>query len=235
MDGNDDGIGVNDRKASEAYVAALKQWDEGRVDETVRRLRRARMERGPCASTRAWLDKPLDLWLERLRQGRVDLDEETMGALAVGMNEILSIRDVMILSMLHGEERCDRETLMRLSSRPRLDSSRALVRELLVEAYRDEDGPDLDRCQSGVTMLVAMSRIMPPRMRVQQHATLGYMLWWMGDSRAPLYALRALADDRRCVLAALVLGACEDGMCPASVERETETGEEECDVCSGRT
>ena len=217
MDGQEHGVHVRDREASGEYVACLPRWDERRVERTVERLRRARLERGPCAATRAWLDGPLDLWLERLRQGRVDLDEETMGALAVGMNQVLSIRDAMILSLLHGEERCGRKTLMRLASRPRADSSRALVRELLVEAFEDEEGPDLERCQSGVTMLSAMAAIMPPAARVQQHATLAYMLWWTGDPRAPLYALRALADDGRCVLAALVLGACESGMHPASV------------------
>ena len=105
MDGQEHGVHVRDRKASEEYVASLPRWDELRVERTVERLRRARMERGPCAATRAWLDGPLDLWLERLRQGRVDLDEETMGALAVGMNQVLSIRDAMILSLLHDEDR----------------------------------------------------------------------------------------------------------------------------------
>lgn len=45
------------------------------------------------------------------------------------------------------------------------------------------------------------------KLQVQPLAIISYILWWMGDERAMLTAMRALAIDEECSLAAIVAAA----------------------------
>lgn len=197
------------------FLEGLDELDGDVVDELVGRLREGRREHGAQAGNNEWMDGPLDEWLDNIDHGRVDLDEETMAALAVGMHEVLAMRDALILSLIVDRSTCDRDALMTILSRPRTPPVSALVRDLMTAAFEDDSGPDRDRCQAGVTMFSAMTCLMPVSMTAQPFAAIAYVLWWLGDERAPFYALRSLAADEGCTLAAIVLGASERGLGPA--------------------
>lgn len=197
------------------FLDGLDELDGDVIDGLVGQLREERRERGPEAGNNEWMDGPLDEWLDNIDHGRVDLDEETMAAIAVGMHEVLAMRDALILSLIVDRAACDRDTLMAILSRPRTPPVSALVRDLMTAAFEGDDGPDMDRCQAGVTMFSAMACLMPLSMTAQPFAAIAYVLWWLGDCRAPVYALRSLAADEGCTLAAIVLGAAERGLGPA--------------------
>lgn len=209
------GVSADDRDGCARFLEGLDELDEAEAEGLARRLREMRREQGPEHANEQWMDGPLHAWLDRLERRCVDLDTQTLAAIAVGMREVLSIRDALILSMLFDAGRCGRRTLMGVLSRPRTDEVSNTVRDLLVTAFDDEHGPDVDRCQTGVTMLTAMTCLMPHSFGAQPFAAIAYILWWLGDSRAPLYALRSLEVDDRCSLAAIVLSASERGLCPA--------------------
>ena len=65
------------------------------MDELSMRLREDRRERGPRTAGAAWVDHPLDDWLEVLRDGK-QLPEASMMVLAVGMDQTLAIRDALV-------------------------------------------------------------------------------------------------------------------------------------------
>ncbi|NEG54476.1 DUF4192 domain-containing protein [Bifidobacterium platyrrhinorum] len=216
--------GVRSDRAGDcrAYLDGIDELDPAVVADMVRRLRDDRRAHGPAAANADWMDGPLDEWLGHLERGVVDLGEETLAALAVGMHEVLSMRDALILSMILDGDVCGRDTLMDVLSRPRTAEVSALVRDLLVKAFSDADLPDADRCRTGMVMLAAMTCLMPEGMAAQPFAAIAYVLWWLGDARAPAYALRSLAADERCTLAAIVLRAAERGLGPACAYPEAQ-------------
>ncbi|PLS27144.1 DUF4192 domain-containing protein [Bifidobacterium parmae] len=197
------------------FLEGLDELDADVIDGLVGRLRADRRERGPESGNNEWMDGPLDEWLDNIDHGRVDLDEETMATIAVGMHEVLAMRDALILSLIVDRAACDRDMLMTILSRPRTPPVSALVRDLMTAAFESDDGPDMGRCQAGITMFSAMACLMPLTMTAQPFAAIAYILWWLGDCRAPVYALRSLAADEGCTLAAIVLGASERGLGPA--------------------
>lgn len=52
------------------------------------------------------------------------------------------------------------------------------------------------------------------KLQVQPLAIISYILWWMGDGRAMLTAMRALAIDEECSLAAIVAAAIHGDLWP---------------------
>ncbi|OZG63390.1 hypothetical protein BLEM_0093 [Bifidobacterium lemurum] len=194
---------------------------EGRLDEDVleemTRLFRAQRRRdGHRKATVAWLDRPLDDWLANLDDGAVELSVDDMAAIAVGAHETLSIRDALILSMIADEESCPKTQLMEFASRPQLARSKRRMCELLSAAFEDEGlVPDMERCQTGVIMLLDIACAVPPELAVQPLAMVAYALWWMGDEHAILFATHCLAVDEECSLAAIVFSAINRGITPA--------------------
>ena len=57
-------------------------------------------------------------------------------------------------------------------------------------------------------------------LQAQPLAVISYLLWWMGDARAMLAAMRAVAIDEECSLAAIVIGAVHGGRWPAPARRD---------------
>ncbi|WP_236034397.1 DUF4192 domain-containing protein [Bifidobacterium saguinibicoloris] len=194
-------------------------YDDEAAERLARRLRESRREHGPERANADWMDGPLDAWLARLERRGAGPDRDTMAALAVGMREVLSIRDALILSMLFDDDECGRDVLMDILSRPRTKEVSSTVRDLLSAAFEDERGPNVERCRAGVGMLAAMAGLMPRAFCAQPYAAIAYVLWWLGDAGASAYALRSLALDDGCSLAAIVLGAASRGACPACARR----------------
>lgn len=184
------------------------------MDELSMRLREDRRERGPRTADAAWVDHPLDDWLEVLRDGK-QLPEASMMALAVGMDQTLAIRDALIVSIVTGAAGLDKEVLMGFASRPHAPEVCDWMGRMLTEAFTDEHGGvDGARCRAAVAALERMVAAVPERYRVQPLTIIAYVLWWLGDRRAPSYALQALAIDAGCSLAAIVLGALRRGAYP---------------------
>lgn len=208
-------VRADDPERCKEYLSGIGELGTDVIDDLVARLREDRRAHGPEEGVADWMDGPLDEWLDHIDHGYVDLDEETMAAIAVGMHEVLSMRDAIILSMIADRDVCDRDALMAILTRPRTAPVSDKVRELLTEAFENRRGPDLTRCQAGVTMLTGMTRLMPFAMCAQQFASIAYILWWLGDCRAAAYALRSLAADERCTLAAIILSAAQRGLGPA--------------------
>ncbi|OZG67513.1 hypothetical protein BEUL_1604 [Bifidobacterium eulemuris] len=190
--------------------------DEASLEEMTRLFRTQRRRDGHRKATSAWLDGPLDDWLANLDDGETELGGDDMAAIAVGMHETLSIRDALILSMITDEEACPKAQLMEFAARPQLSRSKRRMCELLSAAFEDEGiTPDVERCQTGVMMLLDIARAVPTDLAVQPLAVVAYALWWMGDEHAILFAMHCLAIDDECSLASIVFSAINRGIRPA--------------------
>lgn len=190
--------------------------DEDVLEEMTRLFRAQRRRDGHRKATTAWLDGPLDDWLANLDDGVAELSVDDMAAIAVGTCETLSIRDALILSLITDEESCPKAQLMEFAARPHLGRSKRRMCELLSAAFEDEGlAPDMERCQTGVIMLLDIACSVPPELSVQPLAMVAYALWWMGDEHAILFAMHCLAVDEDCSLAAIVFSAINRGITPA--------------------
>ena len=197
------------------FFAGLEPLSCDHVEELRERLRVNRRDLGSERANAEWVQGPLQDWLRRLETHTIDLDEANMAALAVGMNEVMSIRDALIMSLVVDASDCDDDMLMDIISPPHTDRVSHAVHDLLDMAFHDAAGPDRARCQSGLMMLNAMAKTVPESIRAQPLAVIAYVLWWVGDRRACSYALQSLELDGRCSLAAIVLKSLDCGMGPA--------------------
>ena len=203
-----------DRAACEEFLDALEPVCEHTADDLRERLQQGRRQYGPSRANGDWMREPLRVWLCRLDRGMIDLDE-AMVPLAVGINEVLSMRDALILSVVGDSTMRDPQMLMDIVKTPHARHVVMAVHKALSAEFDDRDGPDRARCRTAVLMLAAMAKVMPERMKVQPLAIISYILWWTGDSRAEDYALSCLAIDEECSLAAIVLKSVSNGLYPA--------------------
>lgn len=199
----------------QSFFANLEPFTQSRMDKLREQLQRNRRDMGAGHANAEWVQVPLNAWLDHLDAHTIDLDNEHMAALAVGMNDVMSIRDALILSLVVDETACDVDMLMEVVSHPCARRVAKTVHRLLGEAFDDTFGPDRARCQAGLMMLNAMSKMVPEPMRAQPLAIMAYVLWWVGDSRASSYALQSLEVDQNCSLAAIVLKSLHCGLEPA--------------------
>lgn len=153
------------------------------------------------------------------KTGGGGLSRESVAALAVGMREKLAFRDALIVSLVCPQ--ADRDHLLELGVRPHRPQSVRYLCGVLDDTFRDPGTkPEGDRATRGFSMLTQILASVPENYQAQPLAVLAYMLWWMGDARAVADAVRALAYDERCTLAAIVLSAVEHGICPAWLDPE---------------
>ncbi|MBT1175463.1 DUF4192 domain-containing protein [Bifidobacterium sp. LC6] len=175
-----------------------------------------RRMRGPQQADADWVSEPLDAWLASLDDGSADLEADTMAAFAVGMNETLSIRDAIILSLVIDQRQCPKSMLMEFAAKPHSKHAKRRMSELLTAAFEDEGiVPDEERCRTGVDMLLTMAALSPVPYCIQPMAVAAYTLWWLGDPSAAALALQCLILDEDCSLAAMVFSAADRGISPA--------------------
>lgn len=212
------------------------RFNERELESLARALRRQRREQGPRQADAAWVESPLEEWMSWLDE-RADLDEEraepdgfepdcvdigdplpdeVLAALAVGMRETASIRDMMVLSLILDPRIADKSLLMSFVVRPKPVESARRMCALLSDAF-DEPlcAPDIGRCRAGVGALLDMGDAMPVAFAVEPMAVAACALWWMGDEAAVPCALECLELDAECSLAAIVFAACNRGIWPA--------------------
>ncbi len=174
---------------------------------------------------RGFLQEPFGRWMDSLADsqsvgGGLDgarrLSRNDMRAIAVAMERAMSVRDALLVSIVVGEDRSPREFLMDFMTNPMHPDNSRRLEEILKDSFRDASTtPDTVRCDNGVTMMFDIIEMVPERYQVQPLAVISYVLWWMGDERAMLCALRALALDEDCSLAAIVCSATHRHIGPA--------------------
>lgn len=204
------------RHASHQTGHRTRPFELDELETMTDEFHRDRRRRGAQQADTDWVSKPLDEWLASLEEGRATLDTDIMAAFAVGMKETLSIRDALILSLIMDEHSCPKAQLMDFATQPHMARTRRRMSELLTTAFEDEGVvPDEDRCHAGITMLLDIAQASPVPYCVQPLAVTAYILWWLGDPRASVFALRCLLVDEDCSLAAMVFSAADRGVAPA--------------------
>lgn len=204
------------RKISKHAEPSPELFEIDALEELSRLFQEARKDLGSQKADAEWISDPLDEWLVNLESGETELERGTMAAFAVGMNEALSIRDALILSMIIDEHLCPKSQLLEFAAKPHKKRNKHRMCELLTAAFEDEGiVPDKDRCYAGMAMLLDLADAVPVPYCVQPLAVVAYTLWWLGDSRAVTMALQCLLLDEDCSLAAMVFSAAQRGVVPA--------------------
>lgn len=181
--------------------------------------------RGMEETIRAFLGEPFGRWMDFLAdspsgvdgpEGARGLSRSDILAIAVAMERAMSVRDALLVSIVAGEDRSPRGFLMDFMTNPMHPDNSRRLEGILKDSFRNVSAtPDDARCDSGVTMMFDIIEMVPERYQVQPLAVISYVLWWMGDERAMLCALRALALDEDCSLAAIVCSAVHRHIGPA--------------------
>ena len=195
------------------------------MDQLGERLTEDCTSQGMEETVREFLQEPFGRWMDSLADPPSGCDgpEDARGlsrndirAIAVAMERAMSVRDALLVSIVVGEDRSPREFLMDFMANPMHPDNSRRLEEILKDSFRDASTtPDIVRCDNGVTMMFDIIEMVPERYQVQPLAVISYVLWWMGDERAMLCALRALALDEDCSLAAIVCSAAHRHIGPA--------------------
>ena len=157
---------------------------------------------GMAESIRDFLQEPFSEWMDELADESSGDDDSSpecrlsrngAGALAIAMQQTMAVRDALLVSIIVDERRSSRDFLMGFMA-------------------------DTKRCDNGVNMMFDIIGMVPERYHVQPLAIISYVLWWMGDERAILCAMRALALDENCSLAAIICSAAHRHIGPVWAE-----------------
>ena len=172
---------------------------------------------GMAESIRDFLQEPFSEWMDELADESSGDDDSSpecrlsrngAGALAIAMQQTMAVRDALLVSIIVDERRSSRDFLMGFMANPTLPGNTRHLEESLNGSFRDASRkPDTKRCDNGVNMMFDIIGMVPERYHVQPLAIISYVLWWMGDERAMLCAMRALALDENCSLAAIICSA----------------------------
>ncbi|PXY89146.1 hypothetical protein DKK68_03160 [Bifidobacterium asteroides] len=188
------------------------------MTELMENYREGRRRWGVEDADRRWLRQPLTEWTACLKgqQAEPHLNPDSTDRLAVAITETLAIRDGLILSILAPEPGLDDDRLLDLCVRPNDPANVTALCSILDSVFKDSTmRPDHPRCRAGLVMLEAMAGKAPPGFRSQPLAVASYVDWWSGGSQASGFAEQALADDRSCSLAAIVLALIGRSIDPA--------------------
>lgn len=84
----------------------------------------------------------------------------------VGINRMLSIRDVFLISAIVDERYADRDFLMSFAERPKLSRNAQRLEQLLSDSFRDPLArPDMKRCDQAINMLFDIIDMIPKTYR----------------------------------------------------------------------
>jgi hypothetical protein len=181
-----------------------------------------------------WIDELLEDWLKWItsdscEQPQTPEDAAWLAYLAIGISEVLSIRDVLILTLLRGVTITDShgdimnisvDMLKLLASRPHHSQQVIFMASQLDIAFQQQQGSSaVLRCRNGIAALSLMCTMVPQEYRSQALATIAYINWWLGDAAAVSYAQQALSLDSGCSLASIVLCALEHNIRPKGTEK----------------
>lgn len=237
-------------KSGRAHVKA--DFTVQRMHEFRRLFLDMRRESGMEQAVGYWFESFIDEWLAWIgaepcqagdsrccstTEGRVGGAEgyrdqgDWLAYLAVGMTEMLSIRDVLILTLLTGVAKTEAaparegvsvDRLKDMASTPHRHENAALMTGELERVFRIAPcACALRRCRNGISALSAMCAAVPEEYRVQALAVIAYVNWWLGDQSAESYARQALSLDSSCRLAAIVICALEHNIHPNDAGKQS--------------
>lgn len=199
------------------------------MDDYRQQFRDMRRQCGGREAVEHWSGTLLDGWLSWIAceegRERPSLDDASWVAhLVVGINEVLSIRDALILTLLTGcgtgEGRAEgqvmtRRMLVDIAAQPHSSEHARVMSDTLNRVFHTPQSPQAQsRCRRGLVLLKAICASVPEECRVQALAMIAYISWWLGEAGARAHALKALELDERCTLAAIVICALEQNIHP---------------------
>ncbi len=169
------------------------------------------IRKNPTA-TRFDIHAAFDEWLEGLDTDRPALTGRCMETLAGAMGVDMAVRDAVILSIIcSNDPEYDADKIRALAFGPGTGWTAAWCERMMYRSVGlDADGKDASRAARAIGMLSGIAEhvgAIDMGLPAQPFAVIGYVLWWMGDERAMTSAMRALAIDGECSLAAIVVNA----------------------------
>lgn len=165
----------------------------------------------PSATT-SELAAAFDEWLDGLDTPQATLTKRSMEILAKSMRKSMALRDAILLSVIcAGNPEYDEGKLRDYAAAPRIPNQQLSEWcERMMKWSFAHAGHDKDKVANASRMLVDIVDTVEDtdlKLQVQPLAIISYILWWMGDGRGMLTAMRALAIDEECSLAAIVAAA----------------------------
>ena len=161
-------------------------------------------------------------WLSGLDMERPALSEQSKKTLAESMRASMAWRDsILVSATCSNSSEYDEAKLKGFAFHREHEE---WLGRMMSGSLKDETlGEDRTVCRRAVGMLFDIVEAVEDidiELQAQPLAVIGYLLWWMGDDRAMLAAMRAVAIDEECSLAAIVIGAVHGGRWPAPARRD---------------
>lgn len=155
-----------------------------------------------------------DEWLDGLDTPQATLTKHSMEILAKSMRKNMALRDAILLSVIcAGNPEYDKGKLRDYAAAPRIPNHQLsewcerMMKWSFAHAGHETDKDKVLNASRMLVDIVAAVEDTDLKLQVQPLAIISYILWWMGDGRAMLTAMRALAVDEECSLAAIVAAA----------------------------
>ena len=171
-------------------------------------------------STTTSLATAFDEWLDGLDTPQATLTKHSMEILAKSMRKSMALRDAMLLSVIcAGNPEYDKGKLRDYAAAPRIPNqqlSEWCERMMKWSFAHAGHETDKDKVLNASRMLVDIVDTVDTdlKLQAQPFAIISYILWWMGDGRAMLAVMCALAVDEECSLAAMVAAATHGDLWP---------------------
>ena len=152
-------------------------------------------------------------WFDGLQTEHPTLSKKTMETLAESMRKNMAVRDALLMSgICAGHSEYDTDKLREYALNPMRREQLAGWCERMMKWSFADAGQKVSKGKTAkaVEMLFDIAENVESidvKLQSQPFAVIGYMLWWMGDERAMLCAMRAVALDEECSLAAIVVAA----------------------------
>ena len=166
------------------------------------------------STTTSELTTAFDEWLDGLDTPQVTLTKHSMEILAKSMRKSMALRDAILLSVIcAGNPEYDKGKLRDYAAAPHIPNhqlSEWCERMMKWSFAHAGHETDKDKVLNASRMLVDIVYTVEDtdlKLQAQPLAIISYILWWMGDERAMLAVMRALAVDEECSLTAIVAAA----------------------------
>ena len=156
-------------------------------------------------------------WLSGLDMERPALSEQSKKTLAESMRASMAWRDsILVSATCSNSSEYDAVKLKGFAfHREHEEWLGRMISGSLKDETLDEDRTVCRRAVGMLFDIVEAVEDIDIELQAQPLAVISYLLWWMGDARAMLAAMRAVAIDEECSLAAIVIGAVHGGRWPA--------------------
>ena len=161
-------------------------------------------------------------WLSGLDMERPALSEQSKKTLAESMRASMAWRDsILVSATCSNSSEYDAVKLKGFAfHREHEEWLGRMISGSLKDETLDEDRTVCRRAVGMLFDIVEAVEDIDIELQAQPLAVISYLLWWMGDARAMLTAMRAVAIDEECSLAAIVIGAVHGDRWPAPARRD---------------